>query len=137
MRLPASRSFRLVFLTDAAGGVLAFTPPAHAAAAVALNAAANVTRALWRGPGRLAIARVQYEGGGSRTAATDIVCPMYARVHQIINIANDPAETRPVILCEYTHAMGNSNGNYTKYWDAFYKYPSLQVKRDRGLRERG
>jgi len=80
---------------------------------------------------------VQYEGGGSRTAATDIVCPMYARVHQIINIANDPAETRPVILCEYTHAMGNSNGNYTKYWDAFYKYPSLQVKRERGLRERG
>ena len=64
MRLPASRSFRLVFLTAAAGGVLAFTPPAHAAAAVALNAAANVTRALWRGPGRLAIARVQYEGGG-------------------------------------------------------------------------
>ena len=72
---------------------------------------------------------VQYEGGGSRTAATDIVCPMYARVHQIINIAADPAETRPVILCEYTHAMGNSNGNYTKYWDAFYKHPSLQVRR--------
>ena len=70
---------------------------------------------------------VQYEGGGSRTASTDIVCPMYARVHQIIDIANDAKETRPVILCEYTHAMGNSNGNYGRYWDAFYKYPSLQV----------
>ena len=71
---------------------------------------------------------IQYEGGGSRTRATDIVCPMYARVNQIIRIAEDPTETRPVILCEYTHAMGNSNGNYTKYWDAFKKYPALQVR---------
>ena len=71
---------------------------------------------------------VQYEGGGSRTRATDIVCPMYARVDQIIRIAEESDETRPVILCEYTHAMGNSNGNYTKYWDAFKKYPALQVR---------
>ena len=70
---------------------------------------------------------VQYEGGGSRTRATDIICPMYARVDQIIRIAEESDETRPVILCEYTHAMGNSNGNYTKYWDAFKKYPALQV----------
>lgn len=77
---------------------------------------------------------IQYEGGGSRTRATDIVCPMYARVNQIIRIAEDPTETRPVILCEYTHAMGNSNGNYTRYWDAFKKYPSLQVRtRKRGV----
>ena len=72
---------------------------------------------------------IQYEGGGSRTPATDIVCPMYARVNQIIKIAEDESERRPVILCEYTHAMGNSNGNYTRYWDAFNKYPSLQVRR--------
>lgn len=71
---------------------------------------------------------IQYEGGGSRTPATDIVCPMYARVNQIIKIAEDETERRPVILCEYTHAMGNSNGNYTRYWDAFNKYPSLQVR---------
>ena len=70
---------------------------------------------------------VQYEGGGSRTRATDIICPMYARVDQIIRIAEESDETRPVILCEYTHAMGNSNGNYTKYWDAFKKYTALQV----------
>lgn len=70
---------------------------------------------------------IQYEGGGSRTRATDIICPMYARVDQIIRIAEESDETRPVILCEYTHAMGNSNGNYTKYWDAFKKYPALQV----------
>ena len=61
---------------------------------------------------------VQYEGGGSRTRATDIICPMYARVDQIIRIAEESDDT---------HAMGNSNGNYTKYWDAFKKYPALQV----------
>ena len=74
---------------------------------------------------------IQYEGGGSRTRATDIVCPMYARVDQIVRIAEDPTETRPVILCEYTHAMGNSNGNYSHYWDAFKKYPSLQVRAEK------
>lgn len=44
---------------------------------------------------------LHYEGGGSRTSSTDIVCPMYMRVWDIVKIANDPAETRPLILCEY------------------------------------
>ena len=34
--------------------------------------------------------------------------------------------TRPVIICEYAHTMGNSLGNFKKYWDLFYKYPRLQ-----------
>ena len=34
--------------------------------------------------------------------------------------------TRPVIICEYAHAMGNSLGNFKEYWDAFDKYPRLQ-----------
>ena len=44
---------------------------------------------------------VHYEGGGSRTSSTDIVCPMYMRVWDILKIAKDPSETRPLILCEY------------------------------------
>ena len=32
----------------------------------------------------------------------------------------------PFILCEYSHAMGNSNGSLADYWDAFEKYPGLQ-----------
>lgn len=44
---------------------------------------------------------LHYEGGGSRTPCTDIVCPMYMRVWDMVKIANDPTETRPVILCEY------------------------------------
>ena len=33
---------------------------------------------------------VHYEGGGSQTPATDIVCPMYARIPQITRLADDP-----------------------------------------------
>ena len=43
---------------------------------------------------------VHYEGGGSRTAATDVVCPMYARPSDIAAIAADKGERRPLILCE-------------------------------------
>ena len=30
---------------------------------------------------------------------------------------------RPLILCEYSHAMGNSNGSLADYWAAFEQYP--------------
>ncbi len=80
---------------------------------------------------------VQYEGGGANTTVTDIVVPMYARVEQDqIESVNSkwslkkwislPGETRPLILCEYAHDMGNSLGGFGKYWQAFHKYPRLQ-----------
>ncbi|KAI4332992.1 hypothetical protein L6164_017850 [Bauhinia variegata] len=69
---------------------------------------------------------LHYEGGGSRTPCTDIVCPMYMRVWDMLKIANDPTETRPLILCEYSHAMGNSNGNLHIYWEAIDKTFGLQ-----------
>lgn len=80
---------------------------------------------------------VQYEGGGANTAATDIICPMYARVDQnqphesvpkypIKQWVSMPGEERPLILCEYAHAMGNSLGSFNKYWEAFREYPRLQ-----------
>ncbi|QCT21309.1 beta-galactosidase [Jejubacter calystegiae] len=80
---------------------------------------------------------VQYEGGGANTPATDIVCPMYARVDQdqpfpqvpkwsIKKWIGLPDESRPLILCEYAHAMGNSLGGFRKYWDAFRQHPRLQ-----------
>ena len=37
-----------------------------------------------------------------------------------------PDRRRPLIMCEYSHAMGNSNGSLADYWDAFEKYPGLQ-----------
>ncbi|NIY46365.1 beta-galactosidase [Cedecea colo] len=80
---------------------------------------------------------VQYEGGGANSAATDIICPMYARVDQdqpfpqvpkwsIKKWIAMPDENRPLILCEYAHAMGNSFGGFHKYWAAFRQYPKLQ-----------
>ncbi|KAB2627403.1 beta-galactosidase [Pyrus ussuriensis x Pyrus communis] len=69
---------------------------------------------------------LHYEGGGSRTPSTDIVCPMYMRVWDIVKIAKDPNETRPLILCEYSHAMGNSSGNIHKYWEAIDSTFGLQ-----------
>ena len=33
-----------------------------------------------------------------------------------------------MIQCEYSHAMGNSNGNYREYWDAFERHPYLQAR---------
>ena len=56
---------------------------------------------------------------------TDYWTPMYANPNKIVSYAkNNPK--RPVILCEYTHAMGNSNGNLKEYWDATDKYPKAQ-----------
>lgn len=52
---------------------------------------------------------------------------MYARIPQILKLADDPNEHRPVIQCEYAHAMGNGTGNYKEYWDAIYTHPHLQV----------
>ncbi|WP_145595419.1 beta-galactosidase [Yersinia aleksiciae] len=80
---------------------------------------------------------VQYEGGGANTPATDIVCPMYARVDEdqpfpavpkwsIKKWVGLPDESRPLILCEYAHAMGNSFGGFARYWQAFRQYPRLQ-----------
>ncbi|CAI0461856.1 unnamed protein product, partial [Linum tenue] len=69
---------------------------------------------------------LHYEGGGSRTSSTDIVCPMYMRVWDIVKIAKDPSELRPLILCEYSHAMGNSNGSLDEYWEAIDNTFGLQ-----------
>ncbi len=57
---------------------------------------------------------------------TDIYCPMYSDPAEIEKYAQNPASDRPLILCEYAHAMGNSLGNFTEYWDIIRKYPLLQ-----------
>lgn len=70
---------------------------------------------------------VHYEGGGHpANAATDIICPMYFRIEDIKQMIANPQESRPLILCEYAHAMGNSSGNFFKYWDAFHAFSRLQ-----------
>ncbi len=67
---------------------------------------------------------VQYEGGGEK-GLSDIFCPMYARPWRLYQWVNQ-RPSRPLILCEYAHAMGNSMGNLQGYWDLIYKYENLQ-----------
>jgi beta-galactosidase len=75
---------------------------------------------------------------------TDVVCPMYASIDDIVAWSRwaeaSGADHRPLILCEYSHAMGNSNGSLAEYWDAFLAEPALQGGFvwdwvDQGLRE--
>jgi beta-galactosidase len=56
---------------------------------------------------------------------TDIYCPMYARIPHLIDYA-EKEQDRPLILCEYAHAMGNSVGNLVDYWDVIESYDHLQ-----------
>ena len=56
----------------------------------------------------------------------DLIDPMYSSVENIIEWAENNNDQRPFILCEYSHAMGNSNGNLREYWEAFETYHGLQ-----------
>lgn len=68
---------------------------------------------------------VQYEQAGT-SGKTDIYCPMYARYKWCEEYATDNQYQKPLIQCEYAHAMGNSQGGFKEYWDLFRKYPKLQ-----------
>ncbi len=56
---------------------------------------------------------------------SDIECPMYASYAECEEYLNGNP-TRPLIQCEYSHAMGNSVGSLKEYWDLIRKYPSYQ-----------
>jgi beta-galactosidase len=67
---------------------------------------------------------VQYEPAREHPH-TDIVAPMYARIHHLEEYVAEPRD-RPLIMCEYAHAMGNSVGNLQDYWDVIDANPQLQ-----------
>ena len=68
---------------------------------------------------------VQFERAGENFN-TDIVCPMYPRVNDMKRYAADSSKKRPYIMCEYSHAMGNSNGNFNEYWDIIFSSKHMQ-----------
>ncbi len=74
--------------------------------------------------GRDKMRPIQYEGAGLEWN-TDIFCPMYAKIPDIERYAQKHHD-RPLILCEYEHAMGNSLGNLEDYWETIKKTPGLQ-----------
>ena len=74
-----------------------------------------------RDPTRL----VHYHPAGD-APIVDVLGPMYPSVDEIIEMAQKPGETRPIVMCEYAHSMGNSTGNLQEYWDAIEQHPRLQ-----------
>jgi beta-galactosidase len=84
---------------------------------------------------------VHYERAGF-DRNTDIYCPMYPKPSLLSDYADgkrvngdwgeafilapDANRTRPMIMCEYSHAMGNSSGNMWLYWSQIYEKPYLQ-----------
>ncbi|MFD1871077.1 glycoside hydrolase family 2 TIM barrel-domain containing protein [Hymenobacter bucti] len=57
---------------------------------------------------------------------TDIVAPMYPGMGSMKKYAEATDKTRPYIMCEYSHAMGNSSGNFQEYWDLIRTHPHMQ-----------
>ena len=75
---------------------------------------------------------VQYEQA-AQGDGTDVFCPMYYRVNDMKKYgeeaqakAKNGEYMKPLIQCEYEHAMGNSTGTIAAYWDLIRRYPSLQ-----------
>ncbi|WP_031481796.1 glycoside hydrolase family 2 TIM barrel-domain containing protein [Streptomyces bicolor] len=68
---------------------------------------------------------IQYEGD-DRPTISDIRSEMYDSPSRVEQRAKDTADTRPYVMIEYAHAMGNSNGNLKKYWDIVRRYDVLQ-----------
>ena len=71
----------------------------------------------------------------------DLLGPMYPSVDRIIEMAQEEGETRPVVMCEYAHSMGNSTGNLREYWEAIETHKRLQGGFiwdwvDQGIRQR-
>ncbi len=74
-------------------------------------------------------------------AATDLVCPMYPPIERIREYGESGHGTRPLIMCEYSHAMGNSNGSLADYWRVITTTPGLQGGflwewKDHGIRQK-
>jgi beta-galactosidase len=97
--------------------------PNHEIAAAAARAS-DPTRPLhYEG----AISRWMGESWDKGRGVTDIICPMYATIVDIVEWAQkETDDPRPLILCEYSHAMGNSNGSLSDYWAAFEQHSGLQ-----------
>jgi beta-galactosidase len=74
---------------------------------------------------------LHYEGAirfdwTSPQAVSDLTCPMYPTIDSIVAHARSGRQLHPLIMCEFSHAMGNSNGTLAEYWDAIEATPGLQ-----------
>lgn len=68
---------------------------------------------------------VQYEQAHLKWRNSDIYAPMYPLFDKVEQYALSKPN-KPLIMCEYAHAMGNSTGNFQDWWDLIEKYDALQ-----------
>ncbi|MFI6879924.1 glycoside hydrolase family 2 TIM barrel-domain containing protein [Streptomyces sp. NPDC050400] len=68
---------------------------------------------------------IQYEGDDS-PGVSDIRSAMYESPTRVEARAKDTSDTRPYVMIEYAHSMGNSTGNFKEYWDVVRRHDVLQ-----------
>jgi beta-galactosidase len=69
---------------------------------------------------------IHYESGRPGPEVSDVFSVMYPNLDWIKMVLADPSEKRPIIMCEYAYAKGNSTGNFFKFWDMVDTYPRFQ-----------
>ena len=69
---------------------------------------------------------VHYESGRPGPAVSDVYSEMYPNLDKIKQVLADVNEKRPVMMCEYAYAKGNSTGNFFKFWDMVDAFPRFQ-----------
>ena len=79
----------------------------------------------WQLEGR-GLADVLADGGGLDNLATDLICPMYPSLEALVRFCDEYDGDKPLIMCEYSHAMGNSNGGLKDYWELIESCHGLQ-----------
>jgi beta-galactosidase len=110
--------------------------PAHHAAAAWVRATDPTRFVHYEGGVRSAWRRDPATAG--RSATTDVLCPMYPSLGDLERWAGRTENDAPLIMCEYSHAMGNSNGGLDRYWELIERRHGLQGGfvwdwRDQGL----
>jgi len=69
---------------------------------------------------------VHYESGRPGPEVSDVYSVMYPNLDMMKQVLADPNEKRPIVMCEYAYAKGNSTGNFFKFWDMVDAFPRFQ-----------
>lgn len=69
---------------------------------------------------------IHAESGHPGPAVSDVISVMYPNLDHMRSVLADPREKRPVMMCEYAYAKGNSTGNFYKFWELVDKEPRFQ-----------
>jgi beta-galactosidase len=69
---------------------------------------------------------IHYESGRPGPEVSDVFSVMYPNLDMVKQVLADVNEKRPVVMCEYAYAKGNSTGNFFKFWDMVDAYPRFQ-----------